>query len=184
MGGYARRPQGTLQRVQGLLLPDTRLYNEAFTGRACSIPRCPHCLSDDHSGTSCPHNPNPPILGWFQGSAPSQYAPAPQLPAPATAPASSLEVCRSFNANRYRFTQCRFPHVCSDCGGPHSALNCPHRQSSSTGRGPSARNRCCASNFRAQKLETFSPDQMPGFRVHGHKYCVLKPARPKKNLTS
>ena len=62
-------------------VPDTRLYNEAFTGRARSIPWCPHCLSNDHSGTSWPHNPNPPILRWFQGSAPSQYAPAPQLQA-------------------------------------------------------------------------------------------------------
>ena len=44
---------------------NARLYNEAFTGRAKVIPRCPHCLCEDHSGASCPHNPNPPVLGWF-----------------------------------------------------------------------------------------------------------------------
>ena len=55
-------------------VPNTRLYNEAFTGRARSIPRCPHCLADDHGGIACPHNPNPPVLGWLQGSAPLQLA--------------------------------------------------------------------------------------------------------------
>ena len=29
--------------------PNTRLYNEAFTGRAKIIPRCPHCLCEDHT---------------------------------------------------------------------------------------------------------------------------------------
>ena len=29
-------------------VPNTRLYNEAFTGRARVIPKCSYCLSDDH----------------------------------------------------------------------------------------------------------------------------------------
>lgn len=45
--------------------PNVRLYNEAFTGRARTIPSYPHCLSEDHGSANCPHNPNPPILGWF-----------------------------------------------------------------------------------------------------------------------
>ena len=31
-------------------VPNSRLYSEAFTGRARVIPRCPHCLSEDHGG--------------------------------------------------------------------------------------------------------------------------------------
>ena len=69
---------------------------------------CPHCLSDDHSGASCPHNPMPPILGWFQGSAPSQYAPATP---PRVVPGSVSQL-------QCRFTRCRYSHICSDCGGP------------------------------------------------------------------
>ncbi len=36
---------------------DPRLYNEAFTGRARSIPRCTYCLQEDHTGQQCPQNP-------------------------------------------------------------------------------------------------------------------------------
>ena len=140
-------------------VPNTHLYNEASTGRARSIPRCPHCLSDDHSGAGCPHNPNPPILGRFQGSAPAQNVPASQPPASATAPTRSLEVRRNFNANRCRFTRCRLSHVCSDCGGSHGVLNCPHRQSSSTGRGPSACNRLPSRNQQQQQLHPSLPPQ-------------------------
>lgn len=43
--------------------PNPRLYNEAFTGRARVIPRCPHCLCEDHTEATCPHNPTPPLLG-------------------------------------------------------------------------------------------------------------------------
>ena len=42
-----------------------RLYIEAFTGRAKAIPRCPHCLSENHVGLHCLVNPNPPLVGWF-----------------------------------------------------------------------------------------------------------------------
>ena len=36
---------------------DSRLYNEAFTGRAKAIARCSFCLQDDHSDMYCPNNP-------------------------------------------------------------------------------------------------------------------------------
>ena len=52
---------------------NSRLYNEAFTGRAKSIPRCPHCLSDDHTGSTCSKNPanlaaaaGVPLPTWVQ----------------------------------------------------------------------------------------------------------------------
>ena len=141
--------------------PNTRLYNEAFTGRARSIPRCPHCLADDHSGVTCPHNPNPPIVGWFQGSAPTQVTPATQLQPSTVTPSkvpATQEVCRGFNANRCRFSRCRYLHVCTDCGGAHAALNCPHRQSTSTGRGPASRNRFPA-RPRQQQPHPYLPPQ-------------------------
>ena len=47
-------------------MPNARLYNEAFTGRANSIPRCPHCLGDNHMGSNCPLNPRPLVVGWLQ----------------------------------------------------------------------------------------------------------------------
>ena len=33
---------------------DSRLCNEAFTGRSRAIARCPLCLQDDHSALYCP----------------------------------------------------------------------------------------------------------------------------------
>ena len=37
---------------------NARLYNEAFTGWAKTIPRCQHCLSTTHVARSCPTNLN------------------------------------------------------------------------------------------------------------------------------
>ena len=45
-------------------VPDPRLYNEAFTGRARAIARCSFCLQDGHVTNTCPHNPNRPMYGW------------------------------------------------------------------------------------------------------------------------
>ena len=36
---------------------NSRLYNEAFTGRAKVIPRCSLCQQDDHVDSLCPRNP-------------------------------------------------------------------------------------------------------------------------------
>ena len=52
-------------------VPDSRLYNEAFTGRARTVPRCQHCISEEHDSSSCPQNPNPPVLGWFHPPSPA-----------------------------------------------------------------------------------------------------------------
>ena len=45
-------------------VPDSRLYSEAFTGRARSIPRCEVCLQDDHQASHCPQNLDRPWWGW------------------------------------------------------------------------------------------------------------------------
>ena len=128
---------------------NARLYNEAFTGRAKIIPRCQHCLCEDHATALCPHNPNPPYMAWFT----NPYHPTPQsftapapLPAPtppqmpAQGPHTRNEVCRGYNDNRCRFSRCRYWHVCSDCFGPHPATLCPRRALSSA-PGPLGRNR-------------------------------------------
>ena len=115
-------------------MPNPRLYSEAFTGRAKRHPQCRHCLSEDHPAASCPHNPNPPFVGWFQSPPQVGLTPAtPTLQAPPSRPPA--EVCRSFNNNRCRFSRCRFLHVCSECGGPHAVLYCPARPGGPTGRG-------------------------------------------------
>ena len=120
-------------------VPNQRLYSEAFTGRAKRHPQCPHCLSEDHAAAGCPHNPNPPFVRWFQGTPHLQFGPAASGP-PSAAPLKAQEVCRNFNSNRCRFTRCRYLHACTDCSGPHAAVNCPNRQPSS-GRGAPARSR-------------------------------------------
>ena len=47
------------------LVPNARLYNEAFTGRARTVPQCNYCLQEDHVAQSCPRNPNRPWFGWL-----------------------------------------------------------------------------------------------------------------------
>ena len=42
-------------------MPDSHLYNEAFTGRAKAIARCTYCLQEDHITQACPRNPNRPM---------------------------------------------------------------------------------------------------------------------------
>ena len=69
---------------------DTRLYSEAFTGRAQAIPRCSFCLQDDHTGPYCPKNPDRPWLGWLQEATPSQY---PQLSGLATGSPAHQKSC-------------------------------------------------------------------------------------------
>ena len=107
----------------------------------------PPLPSDDHSGASCPQNPTPQYwdgfkvlpphnMRWRLSCRPQQQPP----PGPWKCVAASI-------VNRCRFTRRRYSHVFSDCHGPH---NFPHRQSSSTGRGPSARNWCPSRNRQQQ----------------------------------
>ena len=49
-------------------VPELRLYNEAFTGRA----QCSYCLQDDHMAQQCPRIPHRPIFGWFPNPADTQ----------------------------------------------------------------------------------------------------------------
>ena len=85
---------------------NSRLYNEAFTGRAKAIPCCKHCLSDTHLTANCFLEPN---LGVAQ----------PQSTFGTSIPSSSAEICRNYNAGRCTYNRCRYRHICQDCSYPH-----------------------------------------------------------------
>ena len=116
--------------------PNSRLYNEAFTRRAKVVPRCPHCLGDDHGGATCPHNPAPLVWSWLPDLRQLHVPVQQQLLGGHT----QLAVCRNYNDNRCRFSRCQFMHVCQDCLGSHPAVFCP-RQESAPATGAMVRNR-------------------------------------------
>ena len=105
---------------------DTRLFSEAFTGRARSIPRCSICLRDDHLAQLCPQNTDRQWLAWLPGPVPWQAAPS----APTQPPHQRRhqEVCNRFNEGRCRMATCRYLHRCKRCGGDHPLLHCPEAQ--------------------------------------------------------
>ena len=107
-------------------VPDPRLYNEAFTGRARSIARCTYCLQDDHTAAYCPKNPNRPMFGWFPDPTlwHLQSQPGPSQPGPSYTSRSPQEICRRYNEGRCRHHKCKYRHVCQDCQGPHPWLEC------------------------------------------------------------
>lgn len=129
-------------------IPNTRLYNEAFTGLARMLPRCPHCLSEDHTGPACPYNPNPLVIGWFQD--PRQLLPpTAQLTQPQAGLRSRTgrrEICRNFNNDLCYMARCRFLHICTECNGPHPLTRCPlsatARSTPLSGRGRGAGRGC------------------------------------------
>ncbi len=107
--------------------PDPRLFSEAFTGRAKSIPRCSFCLQEDHTAQRCPQNPDQPWLGWIP------YPP--QWPSGRQSRRSN-EVCRRFNEGRCQLAICRYSHTCRICGEAHPAPSCRQNQHD-CGSGPS-----------------------------------------------
>ena len=123
-------------------VPDARLYNEAFTGRAHSIARCTFCLQDDHPSNDCPRNPNRSLLGWLQDTALWPAFPRPSHPSMAhPAPGTSQGICRRFNRGRCNSTQCRYFHACQECRGPHPWSECPRNPSKPAGRSRSPQRR-------------------------------------------
>jgi hypothetical protein len=110
---------------------DSRLYNEAFTGRAKAIARCSYCLQDDHADAYCPNNPNRSFLPCYPGpvlwQAPPTWPPAPMPPTSQGPSLKSQEICRRFNDGRCRMAKCKYLHACSYCRAPHPQIECPHR---------------------------------------------------------
>ena len=86
-------------------LPNTRLYNEAFTGHAKALPRCTYCLQEDHMAAACPRNPARAWLPWLPDHI------APHQPHP-----PSQERCNRYNEGRCRNTAntCKYIHKCRE----------------------------------------------------------------------
>ncbi len=91
------RREALARRDLNWSVPNTRLYNEAFIGRAWVIPKCSYCLSDDHLAGSCPVNP---------------------------ASMSKWEPCRNFNEGKCKRSSCRYTHVCLSCHEAHPWVDC------------------------------------------------------------
>ena len=105
---------------------DSRLYSEAFTGRARAIARCTYCLQDDHTDAYCTSNPNRAMLNYYP--APVMWPTPAAWPTMASLPgtsAKSSEICRRFNEGRCRHPRCRYRHSCSWCQAAHPAVQCP-----------------------------------------------------------
>ncbi len=109
-------------------VPNPRLYQEAFTGRARDIPRCSYCLDDHHRSENCPSNPQRAT----SHNSPHQYCGGaadtipPPLPPP-TGRRPSQELCIRYNKGKCRASdaRCRYTHACRECQGRHPALHCP-----------------------------------------------------------
>ena len=105
-------------------MPNLRLYNEPFTGHARSIPRCTHCLQEDHPSSACPRNPARSWLLWqldpFTGNQSCQGR------------QQSSERCRRFNEGKCRHSanSCHYSHKCLECYGPHPSYQCPRKTTS------------------------------------------------------
>ena len=115
---------------------DNVLYNEAFTGRARAIPRCRHCLGENHASADCAYAPAPnePAVQKGDREQPSRlYYGQTRYPARrwGGSGGGQSELCHLFNKSECRFNPCRFQHVCSRCKGAHPLSEC------SRGRSPS-----------------------------------------------
>ena len=106
---------------------NARLYSEAFTGRAKTVPRCQHCLSTTHEARSCPSNPDLPAApsaaqtGHATSSAPTTSGGGPLT-------GGQREICRNFNEGRCRYARCRYLHICRECFYPHPWVSCHGNQ--------------------------------------------------------
>ena len=89
-------------------IPNIRLYNEAFTGHARSLPRCSDCLQDDHASSICARNPARP---WFHFPRPNHWQRA--TPSLQWRPLPSLPL------------QLQIPAQVSRLLGPHPQISCP-----------------------------------------------------------
>ena len=107
--------------------PDPRLYSEAFTGRARSIPRCSVCLQNDHQVQNCPLNPDRPWWAGPPGAVPWSMPPVGQSQGMSSSSKPSrkaIEVCQRFNEGRCRHPTCQYIHTCSECNGNHPVIHC------------------------------------------------------------
>ncbi len=104
-------------------VPDARLYNISFTGRAKSINRCAECYSEDHLAYRCPTLINQSLTALVQAAAsPHAYQTFPPhkpnwtlaLPGGAqeTCRRYNSETCRRYNSGTCRSRICKYVHAC------------------------------------------------------------------------
>ena len=96
--------------------------------RPARVP-CTYCSSTTHFPDNCPKNPfrfrEPRSTGTAPATTP-RIRPTPPQPPPTSGDPAQLHACRDYNNNRcFRGSKCRFPHVCSKCGGTHIYADCP-----------------------------------------------------------
>ena len=133
------RQEALARRDLDWSVTDSRLYNEAFTGRARAIARCAVCLQDDDAASQCPRNPNRLMVGWLPDPTlcwPNQFV-HPGVPVSRHTPtplAGGQEVCRRFNHGHCTKQRCRYAHSCSGCGGPHAHIHCTQKGGPLPGR--------------------------------------------------
>ncbi len=105
-------------------VPDARLYNISFTGRAKAINRCAECYSEDHLADRCPTLINQSLTALVQAAAsPHAYQvnagpqtfPPHKLNQTLALPGAAQETCRRYNAGTCRSRMCKYVHVCIDC---------------------------------------------------------------------
>ena len=125
------RREALAQKNLDWSVPNARLYNEAFTGNARSLPRCSFFLQEDHQSQSCPRNPHRPWFGWF----PEPSGAPPSAPGPSS---KYQECCHRYNEGRCKQTTslCRYLHRCLECAGPHPRVHCPRLSQSGRPRSP------------------------------------------------
>ena len=102
------RREALAQRNLDWSVPNARLYNEAFTGRARAIPRCSFCLQEDHVAQTCPRNPNRPWFGWLHDS--HDQTALPHRPASSRLP-QSPDLCRRYNEGKCKLCQRAATHI-------------------------------------------------------------------------
>lgn len=97
---------------------DPSIYAQCFTGQTlCSENWCMRCQSLEHPSHRCPLRPlkRPWSAAFGQGS-PKQDPAQPS-------PAACIKYNR-YNGDCKFGKQCRYQHICSECGGPHPLSKC------------------------------------------------------------
>lgn len=104
------------------------LYSICFTGRAQQASRCELCFNSTHQTKECAlmAEPDPELPSRVKAVEAAVVSLAAHRP-PEFKP-TARGTCNLWNANRCRFTRCRFRHVCSGCGEPHPVVSCPRRE--------------------------------------------------------
>ena len=104
------------------------LYSICFTGWAQQSSRCELCFNSTHQTKeyALMAEADPELPARLKAVEAAVVSLATHR-LPETKP-TMRGTCHLFNANRCRFTRCRFRHACSRIGEPHPVISCPRRE--------------------------------------------------------